>query len=173
MQQLLHRLSSQDQKLYGIILQACALALVLGLLFGVVSFNGNKADSKDNWQATSLAVAPDSAGEFAAVTNNSRWFREKGAINPAQAEAEAKKAIEGQPESLKLIGIVERSKKVYALFLPIAGGGAQNVSQIAVGETLVGDWKIKEISASRVLVESSKDGAETQTKELLLYSGKK
>jgi hypothetical protein len=173
MQQLLHRFSSQDQKLYGLILQACAAALVLGLLFGLISFNSNKADGTDNWQATSLTPAPDATTEFSTVTANSRWFREKGAMNPAQAEAEAKKAIEGQPESLKLIGVVERSGRVYALFLPVAGGGAQNVSQFAAGDTLVGDWKVKEVSTSRVIVESSKEGAETQTKELSLYSSKK
>lgn len=173
MQQWLHRLPPQDQKLYTMILRVCAAALLLGLLFGVISFNANKADSTDNWQATVLAAPPDSASEFAAVSTNSRWFREKGAVNPAQAAEDAKKAIEGQPESLKLIGVVERSGLTYALFLPVAGGGAQNVSQFAVGEVLVGDWKVKEISTSRVLVESTKEGTEKQTKELSLYSAKK
>lgn len=173
MQQMLHRLSSQDQKLYGIILQMCAAALALGLLFGLISFNSNKADGSDNWQATHLPSPPDATTEFSTVTANSRWFREKGTVSPAQAEEDAKKAIEGQPESLKLIGVVERSGRVYALFLPVAGGGAQSVSQFAAGDTLVGDWKVKEISASRVIVESSKEGADTQTKELVLYSSKK
>jgi|GEM_PF-5311016 len=173
MQQWLHRFSTQDQKLYGLILQACVAALLLGLVFGLISFNANKKDNTDNWQATVLAAPADSASEFSAVTTNSRWFREKGAVNPAQAAEEAKKAIEGQPESLKLIGIVERSKKVYALFLPIAGGGAQSVSQFAVGDMLVGDWKVKEISTSHVIVESNKEGTETQTKEIPLYGSKK
>lgn len=173
MQQWLHKFSPQDQKLYGVILRVWAAVLVLGLLCGLISFNGNKMDASDSWQATSLTAPIDSASEFTAVTTNSRWFREKGAITPAQAEEEAKKAIEGQPESLKLIGVVERSGRVYALFLPVAGGGTQSVSQFAAGETLVGDWKVKEITSSHVVVESSKEGTETQTKELPLYSTKK
>jgi len=173
MQHLLHRFSPQDQKLYGLILRTSAIALVLGLLFGLISFNSNKMGSTDNWQATTLPAAPESASEFSAVTANSRWFREKGAISTAQAEEEAKKAIEGQPESLKLIGVVERSGRMYALFLPQAGGGTQSVKQVAIGETLVGDWKLKEISADRVLAESTKEGTETQTKELSLYQTKK
>lgn len=173
MQQLLHRLSPQDQKLYAMILRVCAAALVLGLLFGLVSLNNNKVENSDNWQATSLATPPNSVSELAAVTANSHWFREKGAVNPAQAAEEAKKAIEGQPESLKLIGVVERSGRVYALFLPAAGGGTQSVSQFAAGDILVGDWKVKEITTSHVIVESNTEGSETQTKELSLYSTKK
>lgn len=173
MQQLLHRLSPQDQKLYGIILRACGVALALGLLIGLISFNGNKIDATDNWQTTVLTPAPDSAAEFLAVSSGSRWFREKGAVNPEQAAEEAKKAIEGQPESLKLIGIVERNNRPYALFIPVVGGGSQSVTQVAVGDTLVGDWKLKDISIGRVLVETIKEGTEAQTKELLLYQTKK
>lgn len=171
MQQLLRKLSHQDQKLYSIIILACTLAFVLGLLAGFINLNSNKTDKTDNWQPTHLPAPPDAATEFSTVTTNSRWFREKGVVSPTQAAEEAKKAIEGQPESLKLIGIVDRKGQIYALFLPANGG--KSVSQFAAGDTLVGDWKVKGISASKVTVESRKDGAETQTKELLLYSAKK
>jgi hypothetical protein len=178
MQQLLHRLSPQDQKLYGIILRVCGVALVIGLLIGLISFNGNKIDATDNWQTTVLAPAPDSAAEFVAVSNSPRWFREKGAVDPEQVAEEAKKAIEGQPESLKLIGIVERNNRPYALFIPIdptpaANGAPKGVLQFAAGDVLVGDWVIKEITVNTVQIATNKEGAEQQTRELLLYQTKK
>ncbi len=170
---LLENLSSQERQLYGLIGISTAAALVLGLLGGLISFSWGNNERPDNWQESALSAPIDTLADFTAISSQSRWFSEAGPATAEQSAEAARKAIEGQPESLKLIGIVERSKKTYALFLPVAGSGVQSVSQFAVGDTLIGDWKVKEISTSRVLVESSKEGTETQAKELLLYSSKK
>lgn len=177
MQQLLRNLSSQDQKLYTLILQACLGALALGLLVGLISFNSQKRDATDNWQPTTLVSASDVLTEFTAINSNPRWFRENAVINPEQAAEAARKAIEGQPESLKLIGIVKRNNRPYALFIPALPNPASNapkgVAQFAVGDALVGDWVVKEITESTVSVVANKEGSEQQTKELLLYQVKK
>lgn len=178
MQQLLRNLSTQDQKLYALILRACLAALVFGLLLGLISFNSQKKDTSDNWQPTTLAPIPDVLTEFAAISNNPRWYRENVTVNPEQAAEAARKAVEGQPESLKLIGIVERNKRPYALFIPLNpnpsnGGAPKGVAQFAVGETLVGDWVVKDITKSVVVVVANKEGSEQQTKEISLYQTKK
>lgn len=173
MLQLLSNLPHQDQKLYGFVVRACTAALVLGLFVGMVSLNSNKADGADNWRATEIPARPDAASDFAVVTGNSRWFREKAAINPAQAAEEARKAIEGQPESLKLIGIIERAGIRYALFIPVDPTAGRAATPYTVGDTLVGDWKVKEITSGGLTVTAQREGEEPQTRELLLYRTKK
>ena len=175
---LIANLSSQERQLYGLVGVGVAAALVLGLLGGLISFSGKANDRADNWQASALAAPVDTLGVFTIVSEQPRWFSEAGPATAAQTAEAAKKAIEGQPESLKLIGIVERNNRSYALFIPVdpapaANGAPKGVLQFAAGDNLVGDWVVKEITVSTVLVATNKEGAEQQTRELLLYQTKK
>jgi hypothetical protein len=175
---LIANLSSQERQLYGLIGIGVAAALVLGLLGGLISFSGKGNERADNWQASALAAPVDTLSDFTAVSEQSRWFSEAGPATAAQSAEAARKAIEGQPESLKLIGIVERNNRPYALFIPLdpapaANGAPKGVLQFATGDSLVGDWVVKEITVNTVLVATNKEGAEQQTRELLLYQTKK
>lgn len=110
--------------------------------------------------------------------NNPVGLAKRAPATAAQTAEAARKAIEGQPESLKLIGIVERNNRPYALFIPVdpasaANGAPKGVLQFTAGDVLVGDWVIKEITVNTVLVATNKEGAEQQTRELLLYQTKK
>lgn len=175
---LIANLSSQERQLYGLIGVGTAAALVLGLLGGLISFSGKGNDRPDNWQASALAAPADTLADFTLVSEQPRWFSEAGPATAAQTAEAARKAIEGQPESLKLIGIVERNNRPYALFLPVdpapaANGAPKGVLQFAAGDVLVGDWVVKAITVNTVLVVTNKEGTEPQTRELLLYQTKK
>lgn len=175
---LIANLSSQERQLYGLIGVGVAAALVLGLLGGLISFSGKGNDRADNWQASALTAPVDTLSDFTAVSEQSRWFSEAGPATAAQSAEAARKAIEGQPESLKLIGIVERNNRPYALFIPIdstptANGAPKGVLQFAAGDVLVGDWVVKKITVNTVVVATNKEGAEQQTRELMLYQMKK
>lgn len=175
---LIANLSSQERQLYGLIGVGVAVAFVVGLLGGLISFSGKGNDRADNWQASVLAAPVDTLADFTVVSEQPRWFSEAGPATAAQSAEAARKAIEGQPESLKLIGIVERNNRPYALFIPVdpapaANGAPKGVLQFAAGDVLVGDWVIKEITVNTVLVATNKEGTEPQTRELLLYQTKK
>jgi hypothetical protein len=172
---LIANLSSQERQLYGLIGITLSVAFVIGLLGGLISFSGKGSERADNWQA-SVSVAPtDTLSDFTEISTQSRWFSEAGPATAAQSAEAARKAIEGQPESFKLIGIVERNNRPYALFIPVnpapnSTGGPKGVLQFAAGESLVDDWVIKEITASSVVVVNNKEGTEQQ---LSLYQTKK
>ncbi len=175
---LIANLSSQERQLYGLIGVGVAAALVVGLLGGLISFSGKGNDRADNWQASALAAPVDTLSDFTLVSEQPRWFSEAGPATAAQTAEAARKAVEGQPESLKLIGIVERNNRPYALFIPIdpasaANGAPKGVLQFAAGDTLVGDWVVKDITGNTVIVVTNKEGAEQQTRELMLYQTKK
>ncbi len=175
---LLENLSSQERQLYSLVGLSAAVALVLGLLGGLISFNWGNNERADNWKVSVSAPPEDTLADFTEISSQPRWFSEAGPATAAQSAEAARKAIEGQPESRKLIGIVERNNKYHALFIPVdpnpaSTGAPKGVAQFAVGETLVGDWQIKEITQSRVVVGTNKEGAEQQTRELLLYQTKK
>lgn len=180
---LIANLSSQERQLYGLIGVGVAVAFVVGLLGGLISFSGKGNDRADNWQASVLAAPVDTLADFTVVSEQPRWFSEAGPATAAQSAEAARKAIEGQPESLKLIGIVERNNRPYALFIPVdpvpadpipTGNGApKGVLQFAVGDVLVGDWVVKSITVNTVLIATNREDAEQQTRELLLYQTKK
>lgn len=175
---LLANLSSQERQLYGLMGITISVAFTLGLLGGLISFSGSGRERVDNWQASVSAAPVDTLSDFTEISTQSRWFSEAGPATAAQSAEAARKAIEGQPESLKLIGIVERNNRPYALFIPVNPapvdtGAPKGVLQFAAGETLVGDWVVKEITASTVVVVSNKEGADQQTRELSLYQTKK
>lgn len=175
---LLANLSSQERQLYSLIGLGLSAALVLGLLGGLISFGGSGNERADNWQETSVPNAIDTLTEFTAISTEPRWFNENPILSAEQSAEAARKAVEGQPESLKLIGIVERNGKSYALFIPASSGTSTSASpkgvlQFAAGDTLVGDWLVKSISASTVTVETRKEAAEQQTREISLYQTKK
>ncbi|GGY82507.1 hypothetical protein GCM10011613_29140 [Cellvibrio zantedeschiae] len=175
---LLENLSSQERQLYGLIGVSSAAALVLGLLGGLISFSWGNKDRADNWQASATPAQVDTLKDFTDISTQSRWFTEAGPATAAQTAEAARKAIEGQPESLKLIGIVQRNNQPYALFIPVdpnpaSSGAPKGVTQFTVGRTLVGDWQVKEITESKVVAATNKEGAEQQTREIFLYQAKK
>lgn len=172
---LFARLSIKERKLYSLIAAVLVFAFVLGALVGVMSFGGKGNERADNWQASSLAVVEDTLAQYTLVSAPSRWYQDP-ATAQVQVKAEDQKSLEGQPASFKLLGIVERDGKKVALFMPVTGmttPSTRKVSSLVEGDTLVGDWKVKELSASNVILEAEREGAEPQINELMLYSGKK
>jgi hypothetical protein len=175
---LLENLSSQERQLYGLIGLACAAALVLGLLGGLISFSWGNKERADNWRASVTPSPADTLKDFTDISSRPRWFTEAGPATAAQNAEAARKAIEGQPESMKLIGVVGRNGHTYALFMPVSPSSIntespRGVQQFEVGQTLVGDWTVKEINPNKVIVATKTEGADQQSREILLYGAKK
>jgi hypothetical protein len=172
---VLEQLSPQDKKLLSISMVLAVSALVIGILVGLVRLGSSGDDKQDNWQSSSMPDIPDTLVEFTTVSTKPAWFIPAGTVS-ALAEDSAKKAIEGAPEAFKLLGIVETAGKKSALFLASdasSNKAKRKVSQLGEGDVLVGEWKIKLISASKVTLVIEQDGSESQTKEIELYATKK
>jgi hypothetical protein len=168
---LFANLSTQERKLYSLIGMALVIALVIGALSGLIGFIGKSGERADNWQPSSLADPIDTLVQFTLVSTPSRWYQDP-VLASAQAKAEEQKSLEGQPDSFRLLGIVERGDKRVALFMPIAGlktPSARKVSALSQGDVLVGNWKVKELTSSKVVLIAEKEGIEAQMKEILLY----
>ncbi len=172
---LLANLSTQERKLYSLIAAGLAFAFVLGLLGGLISFGGKGNERADNWQVSSVAEPEDTLGQYTLVSASPRWYQDP-AIAQTRVKEEEQRSLEGQPASFKLLGIVERGGKKVALFMPLAGltaPSARKLSALAEGDTLIGDWKVKELTASKVTLMAEKEGVEPKLKEFLLYTSKK
>lgn len=172
---LFANLSTQERKLYSLIGMGLVVALVVGALGGLIGFIGKSSERTDNWQASSLANPIDTLPLFTLVSTPTRWYQDP-VLALAQAKAEEQKSLEGQPDSFKLLGIVERGGKKVALFMPIAGlktPSARKLSTLSQGDVLIGDWKVNELTASKVVLIAEKEGVEAQRKEILLYVTKK
>jgi hypothetical protein len=172
---LLADLSTQERKLYSLIAAVLAFAFVVGILGGLISFGGKANERADNWQASSVAEPEDTLAQYTIVSELSRWYQDP-ALAQAQTKAEEQKSLEGLPASFKLLGIVARGGKKVALFMPLAGlttPSARKLRALAEGDTLIGDWKVKELTASKVTLMAEKEGVEPQLKEFLLYTSKK
>jgi hypothetical protein len=172
---LLANLSTQERKLYSLIAAGLALAFLVGILSGLVNIGGKGNERADNWRASSVAEPEDTLAQYTLISSSPRWYQD-----PAMAQARAKeveqKSVDGQPASFKLLGIVDRGGKKVALFMPVAGltkPSARKLSPLAEGDILIGDWKVKELTASKVTLIAEREGAEPQIKELLLYTRKK
>jgi hypothetical protein len=151
----------QERKLYLLGSGAICVALVLGVLAGAVSSGGTTSNREDKWQPSAIPAGVDTLADFTAITAQPRWYLEGGAV-PSQA-----KTVEGEPESFRLLGIVSKAGQRYALLQPPAPeSGRSKLVQLGVGDVLIGDWKITEISSAKVAVSASESG---EARELLLY----
>lgn len=174
----LNNLSPHERKLYISIGLVLVVAFAAGLLGALVNFGDGSNNNSDNWQASSLAEAEDTQSLYAIVTEPSRWYQDPALAAIAQAKqgSQQQQSLEGQPESFKLLGIVERDGKKVALFMPPTATAtltARKISALSEGDTLVGDWKIKELTASKVILMAEREGADPEINELMLYRSKK
>lgn len=159
---LLANLPAHERKLYQLSLVTLVAAVVLGLLAGVIGAGEDANNRPDNWQASELRTGADTLADFTAVTAQSRWFLEGGKL-----AATASVVDTDEPESFRLLGIIDKGGQRHALFMPpTTEAGRSKLVQLAQGEPLVGDWKIQEITSAKVLVTHASDN---ETRELLLY----
>lgn len=168
---LIH-LSQHQRQLYGVVLFVCLAAFLLGLSIGLLRWFSSASDTQHQWKPTPAITPADTLTEFSALTSKPHWFMDAAQV-AAQAKVDEQKSLEGQPEAYKLLGIIEKAGKKQALFMPIEGlktPSARKVISLSVGDTLIGDWKVKELSASKVSLIADKQGAEPQTKDILLYA---
>lgn len=157
------QLPLREQKLYKLLVVAIGATFTLGLLWVLLGFSDQAPVADNEWQQTSVAVGGDPFAQFAILNERPRWFAEAGVQAVVLPPVDPLKALEGKPESLRLTGLVTKGDKTYALFLPlIASAGAAGkpaIRQLAEGDTLVGEWVIKNIGHSQVEIQR---GDETQ-----------
>lgn len=159
---LLANLPSHERKLYQLALALLAASLMLGVLVGGIGAGESPNGRADNWQASELRAGADTLADFNSVTTQPHWFLEGG-----QSAVAVQASNAGEPESFRLLGVIEKGGQRHALFMPPATeAGRSTLVQLAVGEPLIGDWKIEEIDSAKVKVASS---AENEVRELLLY----
>ncbi len=156
-------LSSHNQKLYGLVGLALAISLFLGVVLGLILFSSDAPERPDTWQESKVRPAEDTLAEFTAVSTQSRWHHEGGKNTQATAVSSA-----NEPEGFKLLGIVNRAEKNYALVMSLDATSPRKVNQLAVGDILVGNWSIREITATKVILVA--EGAKPETRELMLYA---
>jgi hypothetical protein len=169
----LNNLSPHERKLYLSIGLGLVIAFVVGLLSGVMNFGDASKNNADNWQASSLAEPEDTQPLYTIVTEPSRWYRDPAlaALNQPKEDTQ-QPSLEGQPGSFKLIGIVETGGEKRALFSPLqdaSGQSSRKLSVLAEGDILTGDWKLKHVESSKVILVAEQDGAEPLIEELMLY----
>lgn len=150
-----------------------AFALLTGLIIGLLTGINQKADLSDHWQSTEFVPAAESLEDFELANAKSHWYMDASLL-AARATEEQKKSIEGSPEAFKLIGIVDRKSKKMALFLPSNTSlGIAGLKALGLGDTLIGSWKLEELTASKVVLRAEPEGAEPLTKEIRLYGTQK
>ena len=155
-------LSVHNQKLYGLIGLALVMSLLSGTVLGLVLFSSYTLERPDTWQESKVRPAEDTLAEFTAVSTQSRWHQEGGAQAPAAV------SLANEPEGFKLLGLVNRAEKNYALVMSLDPAAPRKVNQLAVGDTLVGKWSIREITPTKVILVA--EGAKPETRELMLYT---
>ena len=170
----LEHLSAHDRKLVVLLSGVTFSIFMVGLIGGLLRFSNVSDAKQDQWQQSTMPELPDTLSEFNSVSTKPHWYMAPGTASALANEA-AKKAIEGAPEAFKLLGIVETAGKKHALFLAsdAASKGSRKVSQLSEGDVLIGDWKIKSMTSSKVTLVVEQEGEEKQTKEIELYSIKK
>lgn len=168
---LFANLPAQTRKLYQLIMLQLAAALLLGLVAGLVSFAPSVAPRADNWAPSVIPEASNTLAEFTAISKEPRWYSDKGVLQTAQT-AQTAAVLEGEPESFKLLGVVNRAGKQFALFMPVnpPANEPRKVTQLTLGDTLVGDWKLTAIANAKVTVSAQREGEDPDERELLLYS---
>jgi hypothetical protein len=163
MKMLLANLPSYERKLYQLAFFSSAVALILGLLIGAVGAGESLVERADNWRASELPQSADTLVDFTAIAAQPRWFSEGGQLMVSSSTSNT-----GEPESFRLLGIVNKGGKHRALFLPPASESeSRRLVQLGAGDTLIGDWQIKEITTAKVLVAQGE-----KVRELPLYGDK-
>lgn len=155
-------LSSHNQKLYGLVGLVLVISLLLGVALGLILFYSDAPARADTWHESNVQPAEDTLAEFTAVSTQSRWHQEGGVKTQAAASSA------NEPEGFKLLGIVNRAEKNYALVMSLDATAPRKVNQLAVGDMLVGNWSIREITATKVILVT--EGAKPETRELMLYA---
>jgi hypothetical protein len=157
------QLPLREQKLYKLILVAIGSTFTLGLLWVLLGFSDQTPAADNEWQQTSVAAGSDPFAQFVILNERPRWFIEAGTLALVLPPVDPLKALEGKPESMRLTGLVTKGDKTYALFISlIASAGASGkpaIRQLAEGDTLVGEWVVKNIGHSQVEIQQ---GDETQ-----------
>ncbi len=164
------QLPAHEQIVYKLTIKLTAVAFALGVIWVLLGLSDQSPTADNPWQASVLPQGEDAIGLYVAVAEKPRWFSEAG-IQQTKPIEDPAKALEGKPESMRLTGLVTKGNTRYALFVPVilsAGAGKPAVSQLAVGDKLVGDWEITAISANQVDI---RQGEETRT--LKMYQPKK
>ncbi len=156
-------LSAHSQKLYGLVGLALVICLVLGRALGLVLFSSDAPERPDTWQESKVQPAEDTLAEFTTVSTQARWHHEGGANTQATAVS-----LANEPEGFKLLGVVNRAEKNYALVMSLDATSPRKVNQLAVGDILVGNWSIRDITATKVILVA--EGAKPETRELMLYA---
>ncbi len=166
------QLPVHEQIVYKSTIKMLAAAFVLGMVWVLLGLSDQSPAADNPWQASVLPKAEDTMGLYVSVTEKPRWFSEAGSTQQANIVEDPAKALEGKPESMRLTGLVTKGDTRYALFVPVipsaAGAGKPAVSQLTVGDKLVGDWVITAISANQVDI---RQGEEART--LKMYQPKK
>ncbi len=155
------RLPQHQQKLYQLLGLLMGAAFLLGLIWVLLGFSDQRLPDEREWQPTSVPVADDVDAQFLAATEKKRWFEAPLPKSRSKAGQAPLKPLEGSPESLRLTGLVRSGDKTYALFLPVATTAGTKTSpplvQLAEGDTLIGEWKIKSISANQVDIQQGEE----------------
>ncbi len=150
------------QKLYKLLASLIGGAFILGLIWVLLGFSDQRLPTESEWQATQVPSRDDVAGQFSAVTEKKRWFAAVASTKVrGKSSQDPFKDLEGKPESLRLTGLVKSGDKTYALFLPLIATAGNKTSlalrQLAEGDTLIGEWKIKTISANQVDIQQGEE----------------
>lgn len=164
------QLPAHEQIVYKLTIKLTVVAFALGVVWVLLGLSDQLPAADNPWQASVLPEAEDAMGLYVSVAETPRWFSEAG-IQQTKPIEDPAKALEGKPESMRLTGLVTKGNTRYALFVPVipsAGAGKPAVSQLAVGDKLVGDWEITAISANQVDI---RQGEEART--LKMYQPKK
>ncbi len=149
------QLPKHERRLYQHLAAALVAGFALGLLWVLLGFSDQRPPVEAEWQESVVPAADDVAALFAVVTQQPRWFTTVASQPQPQPQQDLLKALEGKPESLRLTGLVSKGATKYALFLPLvasAGTAAPVIRQLAVGDTLVGDWVVVAIGANQVQI---------------------
>lgn len=162
------QLSLHQQYLYKFLIFLMTGAFFVGLIWVLLGFSDQGLGVENEWAPTYMPPVEDVTGQFSIITQKPRWFSSVGAKTKVQPPVDPLKALEGKPESLRLTGLVRSGNKTYALFLPLIPIAESKTSsalrQLAEGDTLVGEWVIKTISATQVEIQQG-----DETRSLKMY----
>lgn len=161
------QLPFHQQYLYKSLALLMACSFFVGLIWVLLGFSDQRLGVENEWEPTYMPSAEDVTGQFSIITQKPRWFSSVGTKTKVQP-VDPLKALEGKPESLRLTGLVRSGNKTYALFLPLIPTAESKTSsalrQLAEGDTLIGEWVIKTISATQVEIQQG-----DETRSLKMY----
>lgn len=166
------QLPAHEQIVLAVSAKLSVAAFALGIMWVLLGLSDQSPAADNPWQASVLPKAEDAMGLYVSVAEKPRWFSEVASTQQTKPVEDPAKALEGKPESMRLTGLVTKGSTRYALFVPAipsaASTGKPAVSQLTVGDKLVGDWVITAISANQVDIRQDEE-----TRTLKMYQPKK